>query len=56
MRCVCAVHGDGSVTTFLCPMHANVDPCLTESWTTGRRRKGTIRRGKCTNCGHEEKS
>ena len=53
-RCACARHNDGSVTTFLCPVHADSDPCLTVSQVTGRRRKGTIRRGVCTACGHSE--
>jgi len=50
--CTCARHADGSVTTFLCSAHADQDPCLTMAQTTGRRRKGTIRRGVCTSCGH----
>jgi hypothetical protein len=50
-RCACAHHADGSRTTMLCPMHADTDPCLTKSLVTGRRRKGTIRRGICTHCG-----
>jgi hypothetical protein len=50
--CVCARHADGSVTTFLCPVHADTDPCLTMARVTGRRRTGTIRRGVCTSCGH----
>lgn len=50
-RCACARHDDGSVTTFLCPAHAEQDPCLTTSQVTGRRRTGTIRRGVCTACG-----
>lgn len=50
--CSCARHTDGSVTTFLCPVHADHDPCLTMSQVTGRRRKGTIRRGVCSACGH----
>jgi hypothetical protein len=49
--CSCAKHPDGSVTTFLCSKHADTDPCLTTSGVTGRRRKGTIRRGTCTACG-----
>lgn len=49
--CVCATHGDGSVTTWLCPVHADTDPCLTMATATGRRRTGTIRRGTCTSCG-----
>lgn len=50
-RCACSRHADGSVTTMLCPTHAESDPCETKSSVTGRRRKGTIRRGVCTNCG-----
>lgn len=52
LTCSCARHTDGSVTTFLCSVHADTDPCLTMSSVTGRRRKGTIRRGVCTACGH----
>lgn len=51
VRCTCAVHNDGSVTRFLCSQHADKDPCLTMSHVTGKRRKGTIRRGVCTACG-----
>lgn len=54
MRCVCVVHDDGSVTTMLCPVHADVDPCYTMASVTGRRRTGTIRRGTCTACGHKD--
>lgn len=50
-NCACARHDDDSITTSLCPVHATEDPCLTESRITRRRRKGTIRRGVCTNCG-----
>jgi hypothetical protein len=50
--CVCARHDDGSVTTFLCPTHADTDPCLTMARVTGRRRVGSIIRGKCSSCGH----
>lgn len=50
-RCACAKNNDGSRTTFLCPSHADSDPCETKSRVTGRRRKGTIRNGRCTNCG-----
>lgn len=49
--CVCARHDDGSVTTFLCPVHADADPCQTMAAVTGRRRVGTIRRDTCSNCG-----
>lgn len=52
-RCSCARNLDGSTTTLLCPVHAKIDPCLTMSHVTGRRRKGTIRNGRCTNCGHQ---
>lgn len=51
MSCSCATHDDGSKTTTLCPTHADQDPCLTLAQVTGRRRKGTIRRGTCTSCG-----
>lgn len=50
--CACARHDDGTVTTFLCSVHAEVDPCYTVSTVTGRRRRGTIRHGVCTACGH----
>ncbi len=50
MTCTCVKHDDGSVTTFLCSVHADSDPCLTMATVTGRRRTGTIRRGKCTAC------
>lgn len=55
-RCACAHNLDGSVTTMLCPAHAEIDPCWTRASVTGRRRKGTIRRGVCTACGHREAS
>jgi hypothetical protein len=51
-RCACAHNRDGSVTTLLCPVHSDTDPCLRMSHVTGRRRKGTIRHGVCTACGH----
>ena len=54
-QCACAVNRDGSVTTFMCPVHADVDPCYTTWRVTGKRRTGTIRRGVCTNCGHVSK-
>lgn len=56
MSCTCAHNRDGSVTTFLCPVHADTDPCLTSSLVTGRRRRGMIRRGVCTSCGWGEAS
>lgn len=49
--CVCAHNRDGSVTTMLCSVHADQDPCLTMARTTGKRRHGSIVRGRCTNCG-----
>lgn len=52
VRCSCAHHADGSVTAMLCPVHAETDPCITMAQVTGKRRKGTITRGACTNCGH----
>lgn len=51
LTCTCAHHDDGSVTTFLCSAHAQQDPCATMSAVTGRRRKGSIVRGRCTSCG-----
>lgn len=53
-RCACAHNQDGSVTTMLCPAHAETDPCLTMASVTGKRRKGTITKGSCTNCGWKE--
>ena len=50
--CSCAVNGDGTVTTMMCPLHADVDPCYTMARVTGKRRTGTIRNGRCTHCGH----
>jgi len=49
--CACAHHNDGSVTTMLCPQHADSDPCATIASVTGKRRTGTLRRGTCTACG-----
>jgi hypothetical protein len=49
--CCCARNADGTVTTFLCPAHADTDPCLTTASVTGRRRKGTIRGGVWTRNG-----
>lgn len=49
--CVCAYTEDGDAITWVCPKHADTDPCLQSSLITGKRRKGTIRRGVCTNCG-----
>ena len=54
MSCSCARNTDGSVTRFLCPAHADTDPCFTVSLVTGKRRKGTIRKGVCTYCGHND--
>lgn len=55
VRCACARNRDGSRTTMLCPTHADQDPCLTMAQVTGRRRKGTIRNGVCTNCGWRQR-
>jgi hypothetical protein len=49
--CACATNWDGSVTTMLCPIHAQQDPCWTLARVTGKRRKGAVRRGTCTHCG-----
>jgi len=48
--CSCAYNTDGTTTTMMCPLHADTDPCATVAQVTGRRRKGTIRRGTCTAC------
>ncbi len=50
-RCCCAHNLDGSTTTLLCPQHADTDPCHTMAQVTGKRRKGGIKQGACTNCG-----
>ncbi len=52
-KCACAKHQDGSVTTFLCPIHAEIDPCQTTATVTGRRRRGSIHSGRCSYCGWE---
>ena len=54
--CCCAHHDDGSVTTSLCPLHAKEDPCARMALVTRTRRRGSIRRGVCSNCGwnHDE--
>lgn len=52
-RCACAKHNDGSVTTLLCPIHAEVDPCQTKALITGKRRRGSIDNGHCSHCGWE---
>jgi hypothetical protein len=51
-HCSCTRNRDGSVTTSMCPTHADQDPCLTMAQVTGRRRKGSIKGGVCTSCGH----
>ncbi len=48
VRCACARNTDGTATPCYCPLHAEKDPCLSG---TGKRRKGSIVRGRCTNCG-----
>lgn len=50
--CACGRRPDGDWDPTLCPVHADTDPCLTMATITGRRRRGTIRRGVCTSCGH----
>jgi hypothetical protein len=52
--CSCAVNLDGTRTTIRCAVHAEQDPCYTTSQVTGRRRRGTIRAGRCTRCGWTE--
>lgn len=50
VRCACARNSDGSVTTILCPLHAEQDPCLTMARVTGKRRRGSVVRGVCSAC------
>lgn len=49
--CSCARNRDGSVTTMLCSQHAESDPCATYSAVTGKRRRGSIVKGRCSHCG-----
>jgi hypothetical protein len=49
--CACAVFGDGSKYAGLCSVHAEHDPCATMASVTGKRRRGSIVRGRCTRCG-----
>jgi hypothetical protein len=51
IKCYCAHNLDGTTTTtMLCPQHAEHDPCYTFSLITGKRRKGSIVKGKCNRC------
>jgi len=52
-KCACAKHQDGGVTTFLCPTHAEVDPCQTKALVTGKRRRGSVHNGRCSHCNWE---
>jgi hypothetical protein len=54
-KCSCARNSDGSVTTMMCPTHAEQDPCETMAQVTGRRRKRSIVGGVCTACGWSHK-
>jgi hypothetical protein len=54
-QCSCAYNTDGTVTTMLCPQHADEDPCATKAAVTGRRRRGSIINGVCSACGWSEK-
>ena len=54
-RCACSHHTDGGRTTFLCPVHAADDPCATKARVTGKRRRGTIRHGRCSYCSWQAK-
>ena len=54
-NCACAHNLDGSVSTFLCSVHAVQDPCLTFAQVTGKRRRGSVKNGKCSNCGWVDK-
>lgn len=51
--CACATNLDGSKTATLCPLHGETDPCFVMAQVTGRRRKGSIIQGTCSNCGWE---
>lgn len=48
--CSCATNVDYTTTTLLCPVHATIDPCETMAQVTGKRRRGSIRGGRCSNC------
>lgn len=54
-NCACAHNTDGTTTTMLCPVHGDEDPCAVKASVTGRRRKGSIVNGVCTNCGWSSK-
>lgn len=49
--CSCATHNDGTRTTWVCPIHADADPCGTVAVVTGKRRRGSVVRGRCSACG-----
>jgi hypothetical protein len=49
-KCACATNTDGTKTTFLCPLHAAEDPCHAKAIVTGKRRRGSIRNGRCSHC------
>ena len=49
--CSCAHNRDGTITAFLCPIHAEDDPCLDVAALTGKRRRGSVVRGCCSHCG-----
>ena len=49
--CCCATHNDGTRTTWVCPTHADADPCLTMASMAGKRRRGSVVRGCCSRCG-----
>jgi len=52
--CSCAVQGDGTRAALLCPLHAVNDPCATVAQVTGKRRRGSVVRSRCTRCGWSE--
>jgi hypothetical protein len=51
IKCLCAINEDQIITAMLCTIHAEADPCDTFAMVTGRRRRGSIIRGKCSRCG-----
>lgn len=55
-QCACAKNSDGTATTLHCPTHADQDPCATMAQVTGKRRKGSIRRGQCSRCGWQARA
>jgi fructose-1,6-bisphosphatase/inositol monophosphatase family enzyme len=53
-RCSCTTNSDGTTMTVCCSVHATNDPCLTTAGVTGKRRRGSIVRGRCSHCNWTE--